>query len=176
MTDATILAIDGGNSKADVALVGADGTLLAAVRGPTISHQAVGWPEATRRLAALVRRVRLEAGLPPEGAAPWQASVACLAGADYPEDVRRLRSAFASIAGDGSRDTLILNDTFAVLRAGATRPWGIALICGQGINAAAVTAGGRRIRFAGVGDIAGDWGGGGGVGMAGLAAAVRGQD
>ena len=97
-------------------------------------------PEATRRLAALVGRVRADAGLPPEGAAPWHTSVACLAGADYPEDVRRLRAAFAPIARDGHGDTLILNDTFAVLRAGATRPWGIALICGQGINAAAVTA------------------------------------
>jgi N-acetylglucosamine kinase-like BadF-type ATPase len=176
MSHPAILAIDGGNSKADVALVGMDGAVLGAVRGPTISHQAVGMPEATRRLAALVARVRSGAGLSPEGPAPWRASVACLAGADYPEDLRRLQAAFASIAGDGSSDTLILNDTFAVLRAGATRPWGIALICGQGINAAAVTAGGRRIRFAGVGDIAGDWGGGGGVGMAGLAAAVRGQD
>ena len=176
MSDTTILAVDGGNSKADVALVGADGAVLAAVRGPTISHQAVGMPEATRRLAALVRRVRTEAGLAQAGAPPWRTAVACLAGADYPEDVRRLRAAFAPIVADDSGDTLILNDTFAVLRAGATRPWGIALICGQGINAAAVTVGGRRIRFAGVGDIAGDWGGAGGVGKAGLAAAVRGQD
>jgi N-acetylglucosamine kinase-like BadF-type ATPase len=171
-----ILAVDGGNSKADVALVGADGTVLAAVRGPTISHQAVGMPEATRRLAALVRRVRAGAGLAPEGAPTMRTAVACLAGADYPEDVRRLQKDFGPIAGDGSARLLILNDTFAVLRAGATRPWGIALICGQGINAAAVTPHGRRIRFAGVGDIAGDWGGAGGVGKAGLAAAVRGQD
>jgi N-acetylglucosamine kinase-like BadF-type ATPase len=176
MTHPAILAIDGGNSKADVAVIDAGGQLLAAVRGPTISHQAVGLEEATRRLTALVHRVRADAGLAPEGAPPWQSAVACLAGADYPEDVRRLRAAFGPIARSGSGDTLILNDTFAVLRAGASRPWGIALICGQGINAAAVTVGGRRIRFAGVGDIAGDWGGAGGVGMAGLAAAVRGQD
>ena len=37
-----ILAVDGGNSKADVALVMADGSVLGAMRGPTVSHQAVG--------------------------------------------------------------------------------------------------------------------------------------
>src|SRR5205085_11621915 len=72
---------------------------------------------------------------------------------------------------------LVLTATFAALRAGASRPWGIALICGQGINGAAVAVDGRRrVRFAGVGDIAGDWGGGRSVGMAGIAAAVRGRD
>ena len=54
-----ILAVDGGNSKADVALVGIDGTLLAAVRGPTISHQAVGLEEGVRRLTRLVTAVKL---------------------------------------------------------------------------------------------------------------------
>jgi N-acetylglucosamine kinase-like BadF-type ATPase len=172
-----VLAVDGGNSKADVALVGADGSLLTAVRAPTISHQAVGLDEAARRFASLVRQVRSEAGARASGAPPWQAVVACLAGADYPEDIRRLRRAFAPTIGDATDGAaLILNDTFAVLRAGASRPWGIALICGQGINGAAVGVTGRRIRFAGVGDISGDWGGAGGVGMAGLAAAVRGQD
>ena len=37
-----ILAVDGGNSKTDAALCTSDGELLAAVRGPTTSHQAVG--------------------------------------------------------------------------------------------------------------------------------------
>jgi N-acetylglucosamine kinase-like BadF-type ATPase len=32
---AAVLAVDGGNSKADLALVARDGTLMAAVRGPT---------------------------------------------------------------------------------------------------------------------------------------------
>ena len=166
-----VLAIDGGNSKADVALLAADGTVLGAVRGPTISHQAVPLPEATSRLRMLIDQVRIAAGA--EASAP-RISVACLAGADYPEDLRLLRGMFREAANGG--DVLILNDTFAALRGGASRPWGIALICGQGINGAAVAVDGRRVRFAGVGDIAGDWGGGASVGMAGLAAAVRGRD
>ena len=167
MTRAAVLAVDGGNSKADVALVARDGTLLGAVRGPTISHQVVSIAEATRRLSALVAVA---------GGGDLHPAIAihCLAGADYPSDVRVLERAFGTIAP--AAETVVLNDTFAALRAGATRPWGIALICGQGINASAVGVDGRRVRFAGVGDIAGDWGGAGSVGLAGLAAAVRARD
>jgi N-acetylglucosamine kinase-like BadF-type ATPase len=178
VTRETILAVDGGNSKADVALVARDGTLLAAVRGPTISHQATSLAEGARRLGRLVETVRARADRAADAAgtsapAPVLA-VHCLAGADYPSDIRSLQRAFAAAAP--AREILVLNDTFAALRAGATRPWGIALICGQGINGAAVAADGRRVRFAGVGDIAGDWGGASSVGMAGLGAAVRARD
>jgi N-acetylglucosamine kinase-like BadF-type ATPase len=169
--DQLVVAIDGGNSKADVALVAGDGRLVAAVRGPTISHQAIPLDEARRRLAGQLRLAGERAGL--QTVKP-DAVVACLAGADYPADVRLLRRFVGEATGHD--DPLVLNDTFAALRAGAGQPWGIALICGQGINGAAVGVGGRRVRFAGVGDIAGDWGGGTSVGMAGLAAAVRGQD
>jgi N-acetylglucosamine kinase-like BadF-type ATPase len=168
VTDPAVLAVDGGNSKADVALLAADGTLLGAVRGPTISHQATTLATAKERLGRLIEAVRGGAREAPALA------IHALAGADYPRDVRLLRDAFGPIGG--AAETLILNDTFAALRAGATRPWGIALVCGQGINAAAVGEDGRRVRFAGVGDIAGDWGGASSVGMAGLAAAVRARD
>lgn len=168
--ESPILAVDGGNSKADVALVGTDGRLLAAVRGETISHQAVSLEEGVRRLTDLVAAVR---AIAPGNAEPAHA-VYCLAGADYPSDIRLLRSAFAVAVP--AADSLVLNDTFAALRAGTTRPWGIALICGQGINGAAVAPNGRRVRFAGVGDISGDWGGGTSMGQAGLGAAVRARD
>ena len=48
--EVAVLAVDGGNSKTDVALVGRDGRLLAAVRGPTISHQEVGIDAGADRL------------------------------------------------------------------------------------------------------------------------------
>ena len=163
------LAVDGGNSKADVALVDRDGTLLGAVRGPTISHQVTGLDGAARRLGRLVAAAA-------DGRAAGRPAIAvhCVAGADYPSDIRQLQRAFTAAAP--ADETLVLNDTYAALRAGASQPWGIALICGQGINAAAVGVDGRRVRFAGVGDIAGDWGGAGSVGMAGLGAAVRARD
>ncbi len=60
-----ILAVDGGNSKTDVALVAADGRLLAAVRGPTTSHQQVGLEPGIERLAGLVAELRSGPGWPP---------------------------------------------------------------------------------------------------------------
>lgn len=184
-----MLAVDGGNSKADLALVAADGTLLAAVRGPTISHQAVGLDGGIASLVALAGEARRAAsglgaaagpggtGKPIAGGTgqPIAAdAVYSLAGADYPEDVRLLRR---SIEAAGlSSSTTVLNDTFGALRAGTHRPWGVALICGQGSNAAAVGPDGRSARFDGVGEYSGDWGGGGSIGQAALAAAVRGRD
>ena len=168
MTTPAVLAVDGGNSKADVALVAGDGTLLGAVRGATISHQAISMEEGARRLGQLVAAAGGQAGEPPAIA------VHCVAGADYPSDIHLLERTLATVAPAAA--TLVLNDTYAALRAGATRSWGIVLICGQGINGAAVGVDDRHVRFAGVGDIAGDWGGAGSVGMAGLGAAVRARD
>lgn len=173
MTPAAVLAVDGGNSKTDVALVGPDGRLLAAVRGPTSSHQAVGLENGMDRLAELVADAASRAGLTAEGPVADIGSY-CLAGVDLPSDDRLLGRALAA-RGFATRD-LVFNDTFGALRAGTDRPWGLVLVCGQGVNAAAIAPNGRMARFAGLGDISGDWGGGGGVGQAGLAAAVRGED
>lgn len=177
-----ILAADGGNSKADLALVADDGTLLAALRAPTISHQAVGLDAGMRTLresaARLAELAGSAAGRPSAadrgGAAIAEAGVFALAGADFPEDVRLLRRAIEATGLTSS--TEVLNDTFGALRAGTQRPWGVALICGQGINAAAIAPNGRRARFDSVGEYTGDWGGARSLGDAALAAAVRAGD
>jgi len=70
----------------------------------------------------------------------------------------------------------VLNDAFAPVRAGSERQWGVAIICGAGVNAAGIAPHGRTARFAALGPISGDWGGGGDVAMAGLGAAVRARD
>ena len=48
-----VLAVDGGNSKVDLALVARSGALLALVQGPTISHQQVSMDVAMARLRNL---------------------------------------------------------------------------------------------------------------------------
>ncbi len=176
-----VLAVDGGNSKADLALVGADGRLLAAARGPSISHQAVGLDAGMANLAALAEGAFAAAGLPrslgqiADSEAPLaDLGVFSLAGADYPEDVRLLARGIQE--QHLAREVVILNDTFGALRAGTQRPWGLVLICGHGINAAGVAPDGRSARFDAVGEYAGDWGGGGGIGHAAISAAIRGRD
>jgi N-acetylglucosamine kinase-like BadF-type ATPase len=171
---AAVLAVDGGNSKTDIAIVSADGRVLAAVRGPSTSHQAVGMEPGMERLGGLIDEAARAAGLDPSVRPIASLGVHALAGADYPPDVRMLSKALA--AAHLADDTLVVNDTIGALWAGSSAGWGIALICGEGINGAAVAPDGRQVRFDGVGDISGDWGGGHSVGMAGLAAAVRAAD
>ena len=167
-----VLGVDGGNSKTEALLLDASGGVLASVRGPTVSHQAVGMAEGMTRLAALVARLRAEAGLATGDVV--DAAVLALAGADYPSDERQLRAAIAPF--DLAVRVEVVNDTWAGLRAGTDRGWGIVLICGAGTNAAGLAADGRRWRFPAVGSISGDWGGGGDIGMEGLRAAVRAWD
>jgi N-acetylglucosamine kinase-like BadF-type ATPase len=167
-----ILGIDGGNSKVDLALTDGAGELLGAERGPTISHQAVGIDAGMTRLRELAHKLVAD-GIG-DRSLPADLCVASLAGADYPEDVRLLRAGIGALKI--AREVIVVNDTFGALRAGTTSGWGVGLVCGQGINAGAIAPDGRQARFPGVGDIAGDWGGGGGISMAALQAAVRGSD
>lgn len=167
-----VLAVDGGNSKTDLLLVAADGTPLAAVNGPTVSHQAVGLEAGMARLGRLVGEARRVAGLAPDARA--EIGVYCLAGADLPRDVRALSAAIGR-GGFAARD-VVLNDGFAGLRAGTERPWGVAVVCGAGDNAVGIGPDGRTARLASLGSISGDRAGGGTLGMEALAAAVRARD
>ena len=51
-----MLAIDGGNSKTDVALVAEDGTLLASARGPGINAHITGIDQTMLVLDAVVKQ------------------------------------------------------------------------------------------------------------------------
>ena len=174
MTD-VILAVDGGNSKTDVALCTVDGGLLAAVRGPTTSHQAVGLEAGLDRLAGLVGPVAADAGIDAAAAGRSPSSPrAAWPGSTSPRT--RRGSCPRTRARGFARETLLFNDTFAALRAGTPDGWGVAVICGSGVNAVGRAPDGQVARFAGLGEIAGDRGGGSGLGMWGLGAAVRAVD
>ncbi len=165
-----VLAVDGGNSKVDLALVSRSGELLALDTGPSISHQQVPMEVAIARLTELTARATRDATAAP-GA---DVGVFCVAGADFPTDVRVLTAAFGA-SGVAER-VLVHNDAFAALRAGAPSGWGVVVVCGAGVNAAGIGPDGRASRLAGMGDLSGDWGGGQGIGRAALAAAVRARD
>jgi N-acetylglucosamine kinase-like BadF-type ATPase len=169
-----VLAVDGGNSKAEVALVGRDGTLLSTARGPTVSHQQIGVESGMARLHELVRGAVKLAGLDAEASPIAEVGLFCLAGADSHADVRLLETALRTVRL--ARSTTVLNDTRAGLRAGSDRGWGVIVICGAGVNCSGVAPDGKVAALAGLGPISGDWGGGGDVGMAALAAAVRARD
>ncbi len=177
MTDlAAVLAIDGGNSKTDVALVGSDGTILGAVRGGPSNHQGIGVEAASSELMTLVRKTAELAGLPADVAVAAHTS-ACLAGADLPVEEAELNRLVQSFGWSASSS--VVNDTFAVLRAGLADEgshWGIGAVCGAGTNCAGIGPGGEVFRFPALGQISGDWGGGGELGSQALWWAVRAED
>jgi N-acetylglucosamine kinase-like BadF-type ATPase len=179
VADVAVLAIDGGNSKTDVALVAGDGTLLASVRGPGASQEEHGVEGAMRILGDLVRLAAARAGVAGDGPIARHTS-ACLAGADLPEEEAELTAAL--LRQGWSQSAVAVNDTFAVLRAGlygpgdAGGPWGVAVTCGAGINCVAVAPDGRVARYLALGMLTGDWGGGAGLSEYVMWHAMRAED
>ena len=174
-----VLAIDGGNSKTDVALVADDGTVLASLRGPGVSHEDFGLEEAMRRLGEIVQAVAAQVDRPAGEGLVARHTSACLAGADLPEEEAMLTAAI--LRHGWTHTAAVANDTFAVLRAGLTPgegepPWGIAVTCGAGINCVGVAPDGRTTRYLAFGALSGDWGGGLGLGTQTVWHAIRAED
>ncbi|WP_137989273.1 N-acetylglucosamine kinase [Streptomyces vilmorinianum] len=165
-----LLAIDAGNSKTDVAVVGTDGRVLGAARGGGFQPPLVGVEAALDGLAETVGRAAAEAGLPPA----FTHVSACLANADLPVEEAGLRTALE--ARGWSRSVRVHNDTFAILRAGVDEPRGVAVVCGAGINCVGMLPDGRTARFPALGKISGDWGGGSGLAEEALWFAARAED
>ncbi len=161
-----LLAVDGGNVKTDVALVSSDGAARALVRGPRSSPHHIG----VEGCLDVIEQLLVEAGL--DGGADGGSVL--LAGADLPEELAELRAAISARGWAPSLE--VDNDTLAVLRAGTDRGWGVAVVCGGGINCLGVGPEGRVLRFPALGRITGDWGGGYDVGLAALTAAARAAD
>jgi N-acetylglucosamine kinase-like BadF-type ATPase len=150
---ARVLAIDAGNSKTDVAVVAADGEVLATARGGGFRPPAVGVGPAVDALADAVTRAYAAAGV----TSVTHVS-ACLANADLPVEEEQLA---AALHARGWGETVeVRNDTFAILRAGVAEPRGVAVVCGAGINCVGMRPDGRTARFPALGRISGDWGGG----------------
>jgi N-acetylglucosamine kinase-like BadF-type ATPase len=148
-----VLAVDAGNSKTDVAVVGADGRLLGTARGGPFRPHRIGAEAAVAGLEALVKEALAAAG-----DVEVRHLSACLANADLPFEHEALEVAIAARGWADSSE--VVNDTFALLRAGLDGGRGVAVICGAGINATGVLPDGTTARFAAVGTISGDWGGG----------------
>ncbi len=174
MSDPVILAIDGGNSKTDLALVRADGELLALVRGPQSSPHHLGLDGSLSVLTDLLAQATTEAGLPNGDGPVAEVGRLYLAGVDREHEEQEMEA--AAHAHRLAKRITVGNDTLAVLRAGTDSGWGVAVVCGAGINCVGVAPDGRQSRFPALGWISGDWGGGYDVGLAAVSAAARSED
>lgn len=172
MTGRIALAVDGGNSKTDVALVREDGALLAHVRGPLSSPHHLGLAESVGLLGRLLGDALEAAGQ--NGSTRVATAQVFLAGVDFPAEEDAFRAALEERGW--ADDVGVGNDTLAVLRAGTESGWGVAVVCGAGINCVGVAPDGRQVRFPALGRITGDWGGGYDVGLEALWVAARSED
>jgi N-acetylglucosamine kinase-like BadF-type ATPase len=126
------------------------------------------------QVRAAMEAVKVDAGLGSRNSSTIDLGVFCLAGADLPSDDRAIarwlrRAQLVS-------EVVIRNDTFAVLRAGTERSWGVGVVCGYGTNCSAVSPDGRVTRFPAIGPVSGDWGGGIDLGGGALWHAIRDED
>jgi N-acetylglucosamine kinase-like BadF-type ATPase len=172
---AAVLAVDGGGSKTDVALLGRDGRVLSAVRAAGASFHPAEHEPSVVTLRRAVRRAARRIGIDPDAGPVAEMGALCLAGADLPVDDRRILAAVRREAL--AEDLLLRNDTFAVLRAGTEADWGVGVVCGTGLNCTGVGPTGKVVRFPALGAISGDgMGGGGDLWVQAIGAAVRARD
>lgn len=178
MTRPVVLAVDGGNSKTDVAIVDGRGSVLAAVRGPGSSPHYLGLEGSLELVDELIVQACGDAGLRStetgKGRQIAEFGAWFMAGADLPAEERALHRAIDRLGR--TTHNSVANDTFAILRAGADEGWGVAVVAGAGINCVGRSPDGRRARFLALGATTGDWGGGTDIGLAALGVAVRSED
>ncbi len=163
-----VAAVDAGNSKIDALLVDTEGRVHARARGGPFRPQIDGVAPSIAELAAVMARLLVGVD------GPARLVSAYLAGADSPEEEAVLHKEIET-HGWG-RQAQVGNDTLALLRCGAAEGWGVAVVCGAGINAVGVAPDGGIERFPALGGLTGDWGGGSTLGYEALWLAVRGED
>jgi N-acetylglucosamine kinase-like BadF-type ATPase len=138
--------------------------VLGTARGPGSSPHRLGVQGSLDVLQRLVDELGADLDL----------AVLLMAALDFEDEEEAYREAAAERGW--AADTVVGNDTLAVLRAGTERGFGVAVTCGAGINCVGVAPDGRTTRFPSLGRISGDWGGGDDVGPEALFAAARSED
>jgi N-acetylglucosamine kinase-like BadF-type ATPase len=157
------LGVDGGGSKTFALAADATGRVLGFGQAGCANHQIHGFDAALAEVGAACRQAL--------GASAARFASFCLAGADLPPDFAMLRPALEAAGVATTFD--LRNDTWAAMRAGSSHPWGAVVICGSGINAAARAPDGREFVLPSLGEMSGDWGGGGDIALAAIGALAR---
>jgi N-acetylglucosamine kinase-like BadF-type ATPase len=167
ITEPVAVAIDGGGSKTDAVAVTLTGTVVGRASGAGASPHFIGVPAAVEHIDALVRQVA--------GGHPIAQVNVYLSGLDLPSEIETFTSAVHHLDWSG-HGTVLDNDLYALLRTGTSEPDAVAVVCGTGINAIGRRADGATARFAALGTISGDWGGGTGIGESAIWHAARHAD
>lgn len=150
-----ILGVDGGGTKTHAVIASSDGQIRGFGQGGSSNHQTCGLRAAIQEINHTIGNAVIQAHIPLESI---HTAVFCLAGADFPQDYQVLNEGIRQLLP--IKKILVKNDVMAALKSGLTRPYGIVIVCGTGINAGGISREGREYVMPGVGRISGDWGGG----------------
>jgi len=148
------LGMDAGGTKTNVIVTDESGTIVGKGKGGPGNHQ-TGREAAFHSFRTGINAALADAGLTRDDIAY---AVFGLAGADRETDFRILRPAVKSL---GFARDYICVDAAIAMRAGTSRPYGISLICGTGVNCVGMNKQGDVLQVGGFGYGYGDFGGGG---------------
>lgn len=165
----TVVALDAGNSKTDIAVVTSSGEVIASVRTDGFSPAHQDASQALEILHSGVTSALRQADCPRAAVL-----VASLANADLEVEEKQYLQELS--AWNLAESTIVNNDTFALLRSGSRASVGVAVVCGAGINCVGVGDAGQTVRFAALGALSGDWGGGQGMATEAMYVAARAED
>jgi N-acetylglucosamine kinase-like BadF-type ATPase len=160
------LGVDGGNSKTEAMAVDRTGRFLGTGQSMGSNHQNAGLKTALERIQ--------QAAVQALDGQRARVAAFCLSGADMPSDFALLEPALREL--NLADDIVLYNDVIAVFRAGSDHPYGMAVVCGAGFNAAGINRDGYEFRLPSLGEVTGDRGGGGHLGTEALGSAFRAWD
>ncbi|WP_106769728.1 N-acetylglucosamine kinase [Paenibacillus faecalis] len=164
------LGVDAGGSKTHVVIADERGNVLGKGMAGNGNHQ------IDREKAEKNINIACDAALSEAGLSKQDISFAYfgLAGADREPDYKILRPMIGAM---GYPKHEIVCDTMIGMRAGTDRPYGAAIICGNGFNSAARNRAGEELQYGGFGFKYGDGhAGGGGLALLTFRAVIRAWD
>lgn len=141
-----VVGVDGGSTKTVALVADAQGTILGSARGGGSNWSGENVEVPMRVVAETVREAvrgaQAKANFNPANVA---LGMFTLAGADWPEDHtnRQIALEAAGIA----QKIVVKNDSFGGLRAGTSKPYGMVLAAGSGMNAAVIAPDGQEWAF-----------------------------
>jgi len=162
------VGVDAGGTKTHALVADESGEVLGVGRAGTGNWEGVGLDGA---LAALRQAVGEALAAARTSLQEVTAAGYGLAGLDWPSDEARLRPLVEELGLSGP--SVLVNDTFVALRAGAREPWGVVIVAGTGTTAAGRNRRGEMARTLGLGYPFDDWGSAPDLAQAALHAVAR---
>jgi N-acetylglucosamine kinase-like BadF-type ATPase len=165
------LGVDGGGTKTEAWIIDASGRLRGQGAGGPSNHQESGLDAAVRSIADALNGAARAAGCP---LASVRGAALGLAGADFAEDVEKLRLALNPHLDPVPY--LVVNDGDIALRGGCRSGAGVAVVAGTGTNVVGRFRDGETFQIGGLGYELGDEGGGSDLVRRALHLAFRGAE